>query len=47
MFEAEEIVELLIHLRSRTCGAPKIAEFHRALMLLRMVWFAFLRIKAQ
>jgi SAM-dependent methyltransferase len=42
-----KIVEVPIRYVSRTYGETQISRFRHGLMLLRMVWFAFLRIKAQ
>jgi SAM-dependent methyltransferase len=42
-----KIVEVPIRYGSRTYGETQISRFRHGLMLLRMVWFAFLRIKAQ
>ena len=42
-----KIVEVPIRYMSRTYGETQISRFRHGLMLLRMVWFAFLRIKAQ
>ena len=42
-----KIVEVPIRYASRTYGETQISRFRHGLMLLRMVWFAFLRIKAQ
>jgi hypothetical protein len=39
-------VEVPIRYASRTYGETQISRFRHGLMLLRMVWFAFLRIKA-
>jgi SAM-dependent methyltransferase len=39
-------VEIPIRYGSRTYGETQISRFRHGLMLLRMVWFAFLRIKA-
>ncbi len=42
-----KIVEVPIRYASRTYGETQISRFRHGLLLLRMVWFAFLRIKAQ
>lgn len=42
-----KIVEVPIRYASRTYGETQISRFRHGLMLLRMVWFAFVRIKAQ
>jgi hypothetical protein len=42
-----KIVEVPIRYASRTYGETQISRFRHGLMLLRMVWFAFFRIKAQ
>jgi SAM-dependent methyltransferase len=42
-----KIVEVPIRYASRTYGETQISRFRHGLMLLRMAWFAFLRIKAQ
>jgi len=42
-----KIVEVPIRYARRTYGETQISRFRHGLMLLRMVWFAFLRIKAQ
>jgi hypothetical protein len=39
-------VEIPIHYASRTYGETQISRFKHGLLLLRMVLFAFLRIKA-
>jgi SAM-dependent methyltransferase len=44
---ALKIVEVPIRYASRTYGETQISRFRHGLMLLRMVWFAFVRIKAQ
>jgi len=44
---ALKIVEIPIRYASRTYGETQISRFRHGLMLLRMVWFAFVRIKAQ
>ena len=41
-----KIVEVPIRYASRTYGETQISRFHHGSMLLRMMWFAFLRIKA-
>jgi SAM-dependent methyltransferase len=41
-----KIVEVPVRYASRTYGETQISRFRHGLMLLRMVWFAFLRIKA-
>jgi hypothetical protein len=41
-----KVVEVPIRYVSRTYGETKISRFRHGLWLLRMVWFAFLRIKA-
>ena len=41
-----KIVEVPIRYASRTYGETQISRFRHGLMLFRMVWFAFLRIKA-
>jgi hypothetical protein len=41
-----KIVEVPIRYASRTYGETQISRFHHGLMLVRMMWFAFLRIKA-
>ncbi len=41
-----KIIEVPIRYASRTYGQTKISRFRNGLLLLRMVWFAFLRIKA-
>jgi SAM-dependent methyltransferase len=41
-----KIIEVPIRYASRTYGATQISRFRHGLLLLRMVWFAFLRIKA-
>jgi SAM-dependent methyltransferase len=41
-----KIIEVPIRYASRTYGETQISRFRHGLMLLRMVWFAFLRIKA-
>jgi SAM-dependent methyltransferase len=40
------VVEIPIRYANRTYGETQISRFRHGLMLLRMVWFAFLRIKA-
>src|ERR1043166_6681926 len=40
------MVEVPVRYASRTYGETQISRFRHGLMLLRMVWFAFLRIKA-
>ena len=42
-----KIVEVPIRYANRTYGETQISRFRHGLLLLRMVWFAFLRIKAQ
>lgn len=42
-----KIVEVPIRYASRSYGETQISRFRHGLLLLRMVWFAFLRIKAQ
>jgi SAM-dependent methyltransferase len=42
-----KIVEVPIRYASRTYGETQISRFRHGFLLLRMVWFAFLRIKAQ
>jgi SAM-dependent methyltransferase len=42
---ALKIVEVPIRYASRTYGQSQISRFRHGLLLLRMVWFAFLRIK--
>jgi len=42
-----KIVEVPIRYASRTYGETQISRFRHGVLLLRMVWFAFLRIKAQ
>jgi SAM-dependent methyltransferase len=44
---ALKIVEVPIRYASRTYGETQISRFRHGLLLLRMVWFAFLRIRAQ
>ena len=44
---ALKIVEVPIRYASRTYGETQISRFRHGLLLLRMVWFAFVRIKAQ
>ena len=39
-------VEVPIRYASRTYGETQISRFRHGFMLVRMVWFAFLRIKA-
>ena len=41
-----KIVEVPVRYASRTYGETQISRFRHGLMLLRMMWFAFLRIKA-
>jgi glycosyltransferase involved in cell wall biosynthesis len=41
-----KIIEVPVRYASRTYGATQISRFRHGLLLLRMVWFAFLRIKA-
>jgi hypothetical protein len=41
-----KIVEVPIRYASRSYGETQISRFSHGLLLLRMVWFAFLRIKA-
>jgi SAM-dependent methyltransferase len=41
-----KIIEVPVRYASRTYGETKISRFRHGLLLLRMVWFAFLRIKA-
>ncbi len=41
-----KIVEVPVRYASRTYGETQISRFRHGLLLLRMVWFAFLRIKA-
>ena len=41
-----KIVEVPVRYASRTYGETQISRFRHGLMLVRMVWFAFLRIKA-
>jgi len=41
-----KIIEVPIRYVSRTYGETQISRFRHGLLLLRMVWFAFLRIKA-
>jgi len=41
-----KIVEVPIRYANRTYGETQISRFRHGLLLLRMVWFAFLRIKA-
>ena len=41
-----KMVEVPVRYASRTYGETQISRFRHGLMLLRMVWFAFLRIKA-
>jgi hypothetical protein len=41
-----KIVEVPVRYASRTYGETQIFRFRQGLMLLRMMWFAFLRIKA-
>jgi glycosyltransferase involved in cell wall biosynthesis len=41
-----KVVEVPIRYASRRYGETQISRFRHGLMLLRMVWFAFLRIKA-
>ena len=41
-----KIVEVPIRYASRSYGETQISRFRHGLLLLRMVWFAFLRIKA-
>jgi SAM-dependent methyltransferase len=43
---ALKITEVPIHYAGRTYGETQISRFRHGLLLLRMVWFAFLRIKA-
>jgi len=43
---ALKIVEVPIRYASRTYGQSQISRFSHGLLLLRMLWFAFLRIKA-
>jgi len=42
-----KLVEVPIRYANRSYGQTQISRFCHGLMLLRMVWFAFLRIKAQ
>lgn len=44
---ALKIVEVPIRYANRTYGETQISRFRHGLLLLRMVWFAFMRIKAQ
>ena len=41
-----KITEVPIRYANRTYGETQISRFRHGLLLLRMVWFAFLRIKA-
>jgi len=41
-----KIVEIPVRYANRTYGETQISRFRHGLLLLRMVWFAFLRIKA-
>ena len=41
-----KIVEVPIRYANRTYGETQISRFRHGLLLLRMLWFAFLRIKA-
>jgi hypothetical protein len=41
-----KIIEVPVRYANRTYGETQISRFRHGLLLLRMVWFAFLRIKA-
>jgi hypothetical protein len=41
-----KIIEVPIRYASRSYGETQISRFRHGLLLVRMVWFAFLRIKA-